>query len=283
MDNGMTLTPFLTPMQPMPTAMQPQGRLRLPVAGLLCDVYGTLFISGSGDWTAHDYALRHKDNLLELFREFGIEMTPEHLLDRFQKTIEQTHTRLIGKGHAHPEVIIEEVWKAILPFEDMDQVKRFAIAFETLTNPVWPMPHLLELLGFCRQSGIVLGIISNAQFYTPDLFQWAFNRDMDQLGFDRDLVILSYQHAIAKPDPLLFSMACEKLHAYHIAPGQAAYIGNDMRNDMLPAHSAGFQTVLFAGDKRSLRLRRQDPLCAAFQPDVIVTDLQQLISHLKAQ
>jgi putative hydrolase of the HAD superfamily len=207
-------------------------------------------------------------------------MAPDHLLDRFKKTIEQHHARLIKAGNPHPEVVIEDVWQACLPFEDMAQVKRFAIAFETLTNPVWPMPHLKELLHYCRQSGIVLGIISNAQFYTPYLFRWAFNRDMHQLGFDPDLVFFSYQHAIAKPGPLLFSMASEKLQRYHVTPRQTAYIGNDMRNDMLPAHETGFQTVLFAGDKRSLRLRKNDARCAAYQPDVIITGLHQLISQL---
>jgi len=280
MDSAMTVTPFLTPMKPIPTAMHPKGNLHLPVACLLCDIYGTLFISSSGEWTAHEKTPHIKNRLRKLLSEHGFKMAPDHLLEQFHKAIEHYHTRLIEAGNPHPEVLIEKVWQACLPFEDMDQVKRFAIAFETLTNPVWPMPHLKELLAYCRLSGIVLGIISNAQFYTPHLFQWAFNRDMYQLGFDPDLVIFSYQHSIAKPDPLLFSMACEKLQAHHIAPRQTVYIGNDMRNDILPAHGAGFQTVLFAGDKRSLRLRKKDPRCAAYQPDVIITGLHQLISQL---
>lgn len=280
MDSAMTANPFLTPMQPIPTAMQPQGKLHLPVACLLFDIYGTLFISSSGEWSAHDKIPPIKNRLIELFREHSLTMAPDQLLDRFNKTIEQHHARLIETGNPHPEVVIENVWQACLPFKDMAQVKRFAIAFETLTNPVWPMPHLKELLRYCRQSGIVLGIISNAQFYTPHLFRWALDRDMRQLGFDPDLVIFSYQHSIAKPDPLLFSMASEKLQGYHVAPRQTVYIGNDMRNDMLPAHGAGFQTVLFAGDQRSLRLRKKDPQCAAYQPDVIITDLHQLISQL---
>lgn len=283
MVNEMPVSHLLSPMQPIPTTSQSRGRLHLPVACLLCDIYGTLFISDSGEWTAHQKSIQINNDLSRLLKKYTIETLPELFLNRFKKTIADHHTRLIQAGNPHPEVVIEEVWKACLPFNDQEQVQRFAIEFEAITNPVWPMPHLLELLNYCRQSGIVLGIISNAQFYTPKLFQWAFNQDIGELGFNPDLVFFSYQHSIAKPDQMLFTMAGTKLKTLHIEPEQTAYLGNDMRNDMLPAHRAGFQTVLFAGDKRSLRLRREDPQCAAYHPDVTITDLQQLISQLNGQ
>ena len=57
-------------------------------------------------------------------------------------------------------------------------------------------------------------------------------------------------------------------------------MGNDMLNDILPARSVGFRTALFAGDKRSLRLRRDDPRCNNLKPDMILTDLIQLVGLL---
>ena len=39
---------------------------------------------------------------------------------------------------------------------------------------------------------------------------------------------------------------------------------------------AGLRTALFAGDARSLRLRRDDPRCAAVCPDLVLTGLSQL-------
>jgi putative hydrolase of the HAD superfamily len=48
-----------------------------------------------------------------------------------------------------------------------------------------------------------------------------------------------------------------------------------MRNDIVPAARVGFQTVLFAGDRRSLRLRENDhSLDRSVVPDLIVNDLQ---------
>ena len=60
---------------------------------------------------------------------------------------------------------------------------------------------------------------------------------------------------------------------------QVAYIGNDRRNDMAPAQDVGFQTILFAGDARSLRMRDDDPTCNHVQPDLRITHLDQLTSY----
>jgi hypothetical protein len=38
-------------------------------------------------------------------------------------------------------------------------------------------------------------------------------------------------------------------------------------------------TALFAGDRRSLRLRKDDPSCRLLTPDLVITDLGQLIEH----
>ena len=65
-----------------------------------------------------------------------------------------------------------------------------------------------------------------------------------------------------------------------VSPHAVLYVGNDMLNDMLPAAAAGFQTALFAGDARSLRLRETDPRCIDVSPDIVLTDLSQLIEHI---
>jgi putative hydrolase of the HAD superfamily len=49
-----------------------------------------------------------------------------------------------------------------------------------------------------------------------------------------------------------------------------------MRNDIWPAAAAGCQTVLFAGDARSLRLRADDPDVAGVVPDRVIIELAQI-------
>jgi len=101
------------------------------------------------------------------------------------------------------------------------------------------------------------------------------------LGFDPGLVFYSYQFEVAKPSPVLFRKAAETLKAKGIQPSDVLYLGNDMLNDIYPAKAIGFQTALFAGDKRSLRLRAGDSRCKKLTPDLVITDLIQLIQHLQ--
>ena len=58
------------------------------------------------------------------------------------------------------------------------------------------------------------------------------------------------------------------------------YVGNDMLNDIYPAAKAGFKTALFAGDSRSLRLRKDKPKCKYLSADIVITDLIQLLDYL---
>jgi len=65
-----------------------------------------------------------------------------------------------------------------------------------------------------------------------------------------------------------------------VHPGSVVYLGNDMLNDMYPAQVIGFQTALFAGDARSLRLREDRSVCRNLKPGFVITDLRQLIDYI---
>jgi putative hydrolase of the HAD superfamily len=155
-------------------------------------------------------------------------------------------------------------------------VARLAVEYEVRANPVWPMPGAVECLRVLRAKSLVLGIVSNAQFYTPELFPALLGQPAEQLGFDPKLQHYSYRHGRAKPGLALFQAAAEALAARGIAPGQALYVGNDMLNDVLPAGRLGFRTALFAGDRRSFRERRDDPRVRGVVPDLVLTELRQL-------
>jgi putative hydrolase of the HAD superfamily len=142
------------------------------------------------------------------------------------------------------------------------------------------MPHLRKLLRECRQARLRLGIISNAQFYTPFLLKWLVGAALTDFGFSPELILWSYRWGHAKPSPVLFETARERLAGHSIPPHHVLYVGNDMRYDILPAQQAGFQTALFAGDARSLRWRRDDARCRRHQPDLVITDLRQLLDYL---
>ena len=84
----------------------------------------------------------------------------------------------------------------------------------------------------------------------------------------------------AKPSAKLFEMAVSAIADKGFDTATSLFVGNDMLNDIFPAHRLGFQTALFAGDARSLRLRKDDPRCHNLSADLILTDLGQLVDHI---
>ena len=282
-ENMLTKQEFLskvTPLTPQPTKIRPGGTLNHKIECVLFDVYGTLLISASGDIGVAKKESENTWKLEPLLRKFGISQPPASLLNDFFAAIQNEHQNLRKAGTAHPEIRIEEIWKQILNIKTLDRAKAFAIEFEMIANPVYPMPHLSEMLHACRQKKILLGIISNAQFYTPLLMEWFLDCDLTDLGLDPELMIFSYQHHQAKPSLSLFRLAVAQLKKKRIPEKAVIYLGNDMLNDIYPAHAVGFNTALFAGDARSLRLREKDSRCENVSPDLIITELLQILGHL---
>lgn len=181
----------------------------------------------------------------------------------------------------YPEVEIRDIWRTVL--KDLDirlndvQIERLAVEYECRVNPIWPMPGLEQTLDELSKSGPQLGIVSNAQFFTPLAFEPLSGKPLPGWGFDPNLCIWSYEHREAKPGTYLYQRCAEALAARGIAPEQALYVGNDLRNDIWPAQQIGFKTALFAGDARSLRWRRNDPRVADVRPDAVITDLRQVL------
>ncbi|HIJ56857.1 MAG TPA: HAD family hydrolase [Deltaproteobacteria bacterium] len=265
---------------PIPTGLEPVGQLEIPVKAVLFDIYGTLFISESGDIGIAEEKSRISAGLKDLLIKNHIDTPPDTILKTFFSAIRATHKRLRAIGVDHPEVEIDLIWSEVLGINNRQSVREYAVEFELLANPVYPMPHLKEILVHCKDSGIPMGIISNAQFYTPLLFNWYLGSDPEDLGFFTDLIIYSYQTGHAKPSMVLFDIAVKRLRKYNINPRSVVYVGNDMLNDVYPADRVGFQTALFAGDDRSLRLRDNDPRCSDISANLVITDLIQLIEYI---
>jgi putative hydrolase of the HAD superfamily len=267
----------LVPMQPIATGEKPRGLERFRhIQAIFFDVYGTLIISHAGEsGISADYG--QKESIQTLLRQFDISESSQKVSQLIQETIAREHDRLRTQGIDYPEVDILEIWRSILSWDDLSRLKAFAQEYESVINPVCPMPGLQNLLKACHKSGLTMGIISNAQFYTQDLLETMLAGSLVAWGFNPQLVFYSYQFKRAKPSVRLFEMAAERLLDCRLQPEVGLYVGNDMRNDVLPAKTVGFQTALFAGDQRSLRWRRNDPSCQDLVPDMVVTDLRQLI------
>jgi putative hydrolase of the HAD superfamily len=270
----------IDPLSPLPTSLNPMGKLEERIQCILFDVYGTLFISGSGDISIARQQTRHIKKLKNLLNRYQIKKEPQIVLDDFFTAIDIEHKRLRRTGVDFPEVEIDRVWSHVLEIEELDAVRGFAVEFELIVNPVYPMPNLEKMLSSLKKLNVLIGIISNAQFFTPYLFNWFLDSNPEALGFKSDLIFYSYKSGHAKPSPFMFNAAAKNLMNMDISVHSALYIGNDMLNDICPAKMVGFKTALFAGDARSLRLRKSHPKCQNLFADIVITDLLQLLKYI---
>jgi putative hydrolase of the HAD superfamily len=283
-----------TPLSPRPAG--PGSRLpALPgLRAVLFDVYGTLFVSASGDIGAGDEGSRAAAFRAAL-ESCGLRPAPGRAAvlgsARLAKQIRAAHARARAAGTEHPEVdILAQLTTTLagLHAEGLirtrpgaARVRRFALEYEARQNPCWPMPGARETLAALRARGLALGIVSNAQFYTPLLFSALLGASPGRLGFRSRACIWSYRLLEAKPSRRLFRLAAAELKQRSgIEPAEILYVGNDMLNDIWPARACGFRTALFAGDARSLRLRHDDPRCRDLAPDALLTGLPQLVRLL---
>lgn len=279
-------------MEPIPTDETPVLTRLTGVRAVLFDLYGTLFISASGEvGTSRESA--SAEALSEALAATGIEplrpvgQSVTFLFD----AIEASHATSRQAGIRYPEVDIVEIWRTVIAefgrrgvLEDRAweraELERLAVEYEARANSVWPMPGLRKCLGRLVEEGILMGIISNAQFYTHELFSALLGKSAENWGFDPELQYYSYQHGRAKPGSDLHEMAVRALVRRGVEPGETLYVGNDMLNDVLTAQRVGFRTALFAGDARSLQLRPDEPQLDGVSPDVVLTSLAELSENI---
>ena len=274
---------------PIPTDRQARLQ-RLPsVRSVLFDVYGTLFVSASGDIAASDGQERSLA-MAQALKAVGIaadRSTADRAAEVLVEAIARVHKRLEERGVAYPEVEIRSIFEEVLEYlhtrgcrggkPTREFCEALAVEYESRSNPTWPMPGLTETLRHLNGREIPLGILSNAQFFTPLLFPAYLEASMEKLGFDPQLCVYSYRLREAKPSPQLFRRALEVLARRGIGPQQVLYVGNDRVNDIWPAVEEGMSTALFAGDSRSFRPRENDPRIRGVREDLLLTDLRQLI------
>jgi len=274
-----------------------RNRTLMPISGIgavLFDVYGTMFISGSGDISvaresgdeSHFHTvLRHLAPVNA--SHSALEVAARRARAAYFGQIEELHESSRAAGISYPEVDIVAVWGAVLDSlfgellpglrHDTDTARIAAVVYEGVSNPVSPAPGLFSMLRTLSHRGVHLGIVSNAQFYTPLLFPAFLETSLSGAGIDPELCSWSYQLREAKPSTRLFRPVLDTLKTrFNMKPAEVLYVGNDMLNDIWTARSCGCRTCLFAGDERSLRLREKDVRCADLEPDAVITRLADL-------
>ena len=279
------------PLDPLDTGTDPKLQKLDGVEVLAYDFYGTLFISGVGDIGVDDGNF-DSDILIDVLNDSGVtienEKAGEEAFKLYNVVVEEHMKQLEDQGIEFPEPDIRSVWKSVLnrmseqsliTFSDNDSLyDRISVEFEARMNPVWPMPDVVETLSYFKESGVTQGIISNSQFYTPIVLEALTGNSLNELGFSEGLLHWSFEEHMKKPGLTFYHNFIKKLTVFDssLTPDKVLYIGNDMLKDVYPAREVGMKTALFAGDKRSLKWRRDDDRCKNIEPDLVITKLSQL-------
>jgi HAD superfamily hydrolase (TIGR01509 family) len=122
-------------------------------------------------------------------------------------------------------------------------------------------PDAVRMIGALRRRGYRLGVISNSPS-TLDI-----PRFLQETGLqdEFDVILLSSQFGVRKPDPSIFLEAARRMR---VGPGQCAYIGNKPSCDVAGPRRAGFARTVLVDAKQD------DP---EFQPDRSLASLGELL------
>lgn len=279
------------PLEPVPTGVEPRGGELPGIRAVLFDLYGTLLISAAGDISLVSETAS-KQGMQEALQILGgesvavsegvSEAATEAALRLYQDGILQRQEARRAVGVAFPEVEIRDVWRELAAATGLsdDRIEEAAIRYECAVNPCAAMPGAAEVIRGLHAQGLILGIISNAQFYTGAVFSAATGVDLSGDLFAPDLSFFSFREGVGKPAPELFRKAAAAAADRGIAPEEIFYLGNDFHKDIEPARAAGFRTGLFAGDRRSLRTGTVSLGEACESADAVLTELPRLFEIL---
>lgn len=281
------------PLDCIPTDTEPKLKKLTGIKAVIFDFYGTLFISGVGDIGIDD-GKSDAALMLEALKNTGISISYEKAgvrgFEIYNKIVTEKLQRLKASGIPYPEPDIRKVWRNVLnqmlaeglieTATENSHHQKMSVEFEVRMNPVWPMPDMKETLNGLRNKDLVLGIISNSQFYTPIAFEALSGKSLKELGIDERLLHWSFEESMKKPGLTFYERFLDKAaeHYPDLQPENFLYVGNDMLKDIYPAAHFGMKTALFAGDKRSLKWHKEDPRCKDLEPDLVVTELRQVLS-----
>lgn len=204
----------------------------------------------------------------------------------YRKEIERLKYAGKQRSGTHAEINIADAWEAVfaqLPVAvTRQQSEYFACIYTVLFSRPYAMPGMSNMLTALSDRNIPLGIVSNAQSFTMALVNYfATQQDIETTGwgmFDPKLSSLSFEKGVVKPDERMFKPLTKELSSRQIVAQDCLFVGNDMYRDIYPAHKAGFKTVLFVGDRDSLRMRDSHKAVIGLRPDYIINSLEQLLS-----
>jgi hypothetical protein len=275
--------------------------VRLPVRAVMWTVYGTLVAVPQGELVfEHPQDFVTEAALDKVIKEFklwnSMNRKPgppaQQLREQYIKAL--TTLRMAGSGgEKFPEVRGELAWTDILKklrdytFDVLtygsldDLAKKMAYFYHASIQGAGAYPGAAETVRMIAEGGRPQGLLADGQAFTPGQLQRCLRQQEPDLDLNAAmppvLRVLSSEKKARKPSDTLFKAAVQALAAKGIRPDQTLHVGSNLTRDIAPAKKHGFRTALFAGDRHSLVATPEQLKDPAFRPDVLVTELPQVL------
>jgi FMN phosphatase YigB (HAD superfamily) len=277
--------------------------VRLPeVRAVLWNVYGTLLAVPGGElWFEHPKPIIMSMVLDKTIQEFKMWASmsrkpgqPADYMGQIYQKVLAEQTAFPGGGEKHPEVCSDRVWEAILKkllqkdykfdagfYGSLNEFSRkVAWFFHASLQGSACYPGAAEALRHVHSRGLTQGLLADGQCFTTIQLQRGLTAQDAELRLedvlDPDRITLSHEVRGRKPSERLFRAAVEPLLEHGLEPGQILHVGSRLALDIVPARRMHLRTALFAGDKASLQAPPDQLKEAAYRPDVMLTELNQL-------
>jgi len=228
------------------------------IRAVIFDIYGTLLIAPPGAVKPDPVFDPKLQKILTGFGYPPLEQPTGLLHDAVKK-------HHAASAETHPEIDLRQLWREILD-SDADTTP-LVQCIEDAWHPCSEMPGAGKTIRDLADSGLILGVLSNAQSNTLPTLDRLLGNISPLLT--ESLTLLSYQHGIAKPSPVFFQLMVTRLAELGISPSEILFVGNDPEQDIIPAAASGFRTALFIGHPSS----RRPGNC---KPDLILEILSDL-------
>jgi putative hydrolase of the HAD superfamily len=178
-------------------------------------------------------------------RQATLKTFVEHFLQEFSSKLEPIsfndlllEYQRVDAGGYRPRDQVHTMLEESLPWlEPVSAEVLLTFWYDLFPKLSAPIPHARETLMALKSRGITLGLVTNGRSKIQ-------NRKVDALELREflDLILVSEDAGIKKPDPRIFQIALERLQ---LKAAQVWMVGDHPVNDVLGARGAGLTGVWF--------------------------------------
>lgn len=218
----------------------------MKIAGVLFDLYGTLFTYGN---MSRAFSLWHQD-LAKALKKLGVSTSGKQVGKRCKHFFSEE----IPENERFTEYetrlgILATLYGKEPPYNWIKHTA--AVSMNRWQNLIPVHPETRSLLKFLREKHCRVGVISNFQ-HAPHVRKVLRRHKLLQM---LDTVIISGDVHVKKPDPKIFEIALERLGT---RPEETLFVGDDPERDIRGAASVGMQTRLFQNGASLFELLKED-------------------------